>query len=200
MPLLRKIPLIMSKLSKEKKQHLVLVIVGTLAILAALGYIFIKGGYDKLASLEQKKVATKEKLEQMQSSAKRAKEIEKVFADTQQSLTEKETGMASGDLYSWMFTSLRRFQRGYKIEIPQISPVVSGDMVLLPKFPYKQATVSVGGSAHYHELGRFIADFENAFPYMRISNLTLDLNSSPTPGDYEKLAFKMEITSLIKPG
>ena len=190
----------MSKLSKEKKQHLILVIVGTLAILAALGYIFIKGGYDKLASLEQKKVATKEKLEQMQSSAKRAKEIEKVFTDTQQSLTEKETGMASGDLYSWMFTSLRRFQRGYKIEIPQISPVVSGDMVLLPKFPYKQATVAVGGSAHYHELGRFIADFENAFPYMRISNLTLDLNSSPTPGDYEKLAFKMEITSLIKPG
>jgi hypothetical protein len=190
----------MSKLSKEKKQHLVLVIVGTLAILAALGYLFIKGGYDKLASLEQKKIASREKLEQMQNTAKRSKEVEKVFTDTQQSLTEKETGMASGDLYSWMFTSLRRFQRGYKIEIPQISPVVSGDMVLLPKFPYKQATVSVGGSAHYHELGRFIADFENAFPYMRISNLTLDLNSSPTPGDYEKLAFKMEITSLIKPG
>lgn len=190
----------MSKLSKEKKQHLALIVIGTLAILAAFGYLFIKGGYDKISSLEQKKIAYKEKLSQMQSAASRVKEIEKVFTDTQQSLNEKEAGMATGDLYSWMFTSLRRFQRGYKIEIPQISPVVSGDMVLLPKFPYKQATVSVGGSAHYHELGRFIADFENAFPYMRISNLTLDLNSSPTAGDYEKLAFKMEITSLIKPG
>jgi hypothetical protein len=190
----------MSKLSKEKKQHLALVVIGTLAILAAFGYLFIKGGYDKLASLEQKKIASKEKLDQMQNAAKRAKEIEKVYNDTQQSLAEKEGGMASGDLYSWMFTSLRRFQRGYKIEIPQISPVVSGDTVLFSKFPYKQATVTVGGSAHYHELGRFIADFENAFPYMRISNLTLDLNTSPTPGDYEKLAFKMDITSLIKPG
>ena len=35
---------------------------------------------------------------------------------------------------------------------------------------------------------------------MRISNLTLDLNSSPTAGDYEKLAFKMDIVSLIRPG
>jgi Tfp pilus assembly protein PilO len=190
----------MSKLSKEKKQHLALVVLVALAILAAFGYLFIKGGYDKLTALEQKKLAAKEKLAQMQTATNRAKEVEKVFSDTQQSLTEKESGMASGDLYSWMFTSLRRFQRGYKVEIPQISPVVSGDTVLFPKFPYKQATVSVGGSAHYHELGRFIADFENAFPYMRISNLTLDLNSGANPGDYEKLAFKMEITSLIKPG
>ncbi len=190
----------MSKLSKEKKQHLALVTIGTLAILAALGYFFIKGGYDKLSSLEQKKTSAKEKLEQMQNLTKRANEIEKVFTDTRQSLTEKETGMATGDLYSWMFTTLRRFQKGYKVEIPQISPVTSGDVTLLPRFPYQQATVFVGGSAHYHEIGRFIADFENAFPYMRISNLTLDLNSSPTTGDYEKLAFKMEITSLIKPG
>jgi hypothetical protein len=107
--------------------------------------------------------------------------------------------MAAGDLYSWMFTTLRRFQKGYKVEIPQISSVTSSPMNLLPRFPYQQATVSVGGTAHYHELGRFIADFENAFPYMRISNLTLDLNTSPATGDYEKLSFKMEIVSLVKP-
>jgi hypothetical protein len=35
---------------------------------------------------------------------------------------------------------------------------------------------------------------------MRISNLTLDLNSGTTQGDYERLSFKMEITSLVKPG
>lgn len=192
--------MIMRKLSKEKKQHLALVIIATLAILAALGYFFIKGGYDKLSSLEQKKIAAKEKLEQMQNSTKRVKEIEKVFTDTRESLAEKETGMASGDLYSWMFTTLRRFQKSYKIEIPQISSVSSGEVTLLPKFPYQQAVVSVGGTAHFHELGRFIADFENTFPYMRISNLTLDLNSSPASGEYEKLAFRMEIVSLVKPG
>ena len=190
----------MSKISKEKQRQLALVVIATIAILGTLGYFFIKGGYDKLSALEQKKIAAREKLEQMQNATQCSKEVEKIFNDTRLSLTEKETSMATGDLYSWMFTTLRRFQKSYKVEIPQISPVTEGDVNLLPKFPYQQATVFVAGTAHYHELGRFIADFENTFPYMRISNLTLDLNSTPTQGEYEKLAFKMEIISLVKPG
>lgn len=190
----------MSKLSKEKQKQLALVVTCTALTLGALGYFLVKGGYERLSDLNKKKIATAEKLAQMESSVKRSKEVEKVFNETAQSLSEKEATMAAGDLYSWMFTTVRRFQRSYKVEIPQISPVATAEVNFLPKFPYKQATVVVGGTAHYHELGRFIADFENTFPYMRISNLTLDLNSSPTTSDHEKLAFKLEITSLIKPG
>ena len=190
----------MSKISKEKQKQLALVVISSVAILGSLGYFLIKGGYDKLAVLDQKKIVTSEKLLQMHDTTKRSKEVEKIFNVTQESLAEKENGMATGDLYSWMFTSIRRFQKGYRVEIPQISPVATSEVNLLPKFPYQQATVSIGGSAHYHELGRFIADFENAYPYMRISNLTLELNSALTPGDFEKLAFKLEITSLVKPG
>jgi hypothetical protein len=190
----------MSKLSKEKQKQLALVITCTVLTLATLGYFLVKGGYDRLGELEKKKIAAAEKLAQMETAVKKSPQTEKAFNETAQSLSEKEATMASGDLYSWMFTSIRRFQRGYKVEIPQISPVATAEVNLLPKFPYKQATVVVGGTAHYHELGRFIADFENAYPYMRISNLALDLNTSTASGDHEKLAFKLEITSLIKPG
>ena len=190
----------MSKMSKEKQKQLALVVISSVAILGSLGYFLISGGYDKLAALDQKKIAATENLQKMNDATKRAKEAEKAFNDTSESLAEKENSMATGDLYSWMFTSIRRFQKSYRVEIPQISPVVTTEVNLLPKFPYQQATVSVGGMAHYHELGRFIADFENAFPYMRISNLSLDLSSTTAPSDYEKLAFKLEITSLVKPG
>jgi hypothetical protein len=190
----------MSKLTKEKQKQLALVVTCTALTLGALGYFLIKGGYDNLSELEKKRVEAADKLAQMESTVKKSKAIEKVFNDTAQSLADKEGTMATGDLYSWMFTTVRRFQKNYKVEIPQISPVATAEMNLLPRFPYKQATVVVGGTAHYHELGRFIADFENTFPHMRISNLTLDLNSSPNAGDFEKLAFKLEITSLIKPG
>jgi Tfp pilus assembly protein PilO len=190
-----------SKLSKEKKQHLVLVGIITLTVLGSLGYFLIKGGYDKLSSLNLKKHAAAEKLEQMQKTAKRAKEIEATFNATSEALTEQEAGMATGDLYSWMQSSLRKFQRGYKVEIPQISPIGQPEPVnLLPQFPYKQASLNIGGTAYYHDLGRFIADFENAFPLMRIVNLTLDLNPTPTAADRDKLAFKMDIITLIKPG
>ena len=190
----------MSKMSKEKQKQLALAVISSVAILGSLGYFLIKGGYDKLVALDQKKITATEKLQQMNDTTRHAKEAEKAFNETLGSLSEKENAMATGDLYSWMFISIRRFQKGYRVEIPQISPVTTSEVNLLPKFPYQQATVSIGGTAHYHELGRFIADFENAFPYMRISNLTLDLNPTMTPGDYEKLAFKLEITSLVKPG
>jgi hypothetical protein len=87
------------------------------------------------------------------------------------------------------------------VEIPQISPVSNPEAVnLIPRFPYKQATLSIGGIAHYHDLGRFIADFENSFPLMRVLNLSLDLNPTPTASDRDKLAFKMDIVTLVKPG
>lgn len=190
-----------SKLSKEKRQHLILVVVGTIAVLGALGYFVIKGGYDKLSVLQQKKQTTEEKLEQMRKSVQRAKEVEAAYQKVSDELADKEAGMATGDLYSWMQGSLRRFQRGYKVEIPQISPVSTPENVnCLPKFPYKQATLTISGTAYYHDLGRFIADFENAFPLMRIANLNLDLNPTPTATDRDKLAFKLDIVTLVKPG
>ena len=109
--------------------------------------------------------------------------------------------MATEDLYSWMLNSVRRFQKGYKVEIPQLSPISTPVSVnLLPDVPYQQATMQIGGSAHYHDLGQFVADFENAFPLMRVANLTIELGQSQnsTPADREKLAFKMDLITLVK--
>ena len=190
-----------SKLSKEKRQHLILVVAGTVAVLAALGLVLIKGGYDKLGDLQQKKKTTEEKLDQMQKTVQRANEIETAYQKASDELAEKESGMAAGDLYSWMQGSLRKFQRNYKVEIPQISPVSTPENVnCFSKFPYKQATLTIGGTAYYHDLGKFIADFENTFPLMRVANLSIDLNPSPGPNDRDQLVFKLDIVTLVKPG
>lgn len=192
----------LTKLTKEKKKHLAAVVFVTVLLLAALGHFLIQAGYQKLSGLDQKKRAAREKLEQMQSAVKNSKQVEATFHESQQALTEREMGMASGDLYSWMHSTLRKFQRGYKVEIPQISPVSAPtDVNLFPKFPYKQAALAVAGTAYYHDLGRFIADFENEFPLMRIVNLNLEMNPAPsaTASDRDKLAFKMEIVTLVKP-
>jgi hypothetical protein len=75
---------------------------------------------------------------------------------------------------------------------------VISDVDLLPKFPYKQLKVSVTGTAYYHDLGKFIADFENTFPHIRITNLTVDTGGATAEGG-EKLAFRMEVVALVKP-
>ena len=109
--------------------------------------------------------------------------------------------MAVGDLYSWMINMVSTFRRDYaNVELPQFGPsAVAEDMNLFPKFPYKQATLSVGGKAHYHDLGVFISDLENKYPHLRILNLDLRQSEGGSGVDKEKLAFTMEIVALVKP-
>jgi hypothetical protein len=72
-----------------------------------------------------------------------------------------------------------------------------GDVDLIPQFPYKQAKISLSGVAFYHDLGKFISDFENTFPHMRIVNLTVE-PANGTGADSEKLSFRLEIVALVK--
>ena len=72
------------------------------------------------------------------------------------------------------------------------------DVSVLPDFPYKQATLTVAGSARFHELGRFLANFENQFPHIRLLNLSLDANVAAVSAEAASLSFKMDIVTLVK--
>lgn len=188
------------KLSKEKRKQLAGAVVASVVVIAGLAYFLIQGGYQQLARIGQKQIDAQAKLEQMQKTVARASAVEDAFKEAQAALEEKERGMASGDVYSWMHGTIRRFQRGYKVEIPQIgSASAPSDVELIPRFPYKQSTVTVAGSACYHDLGQFVADFENSFPLMQIRNLSVEQNATATTTDRDKLAFKMDIVALVKP-
>jgi hypothetical protein len=122
--------------------------------------------------------------------------LESDLVEAKQTLIELESDAASGDLYSWIITTMRRFKLAHKVEIPQfgvLGPVT--EMTMLPEFPYKQVSLTVAGTAHFHDFGRFLADFENKFPHIRVLNLTLDADTT----EPEMLAFKMEIAALVKP-
>ncbi len=197
------------KLSKEKRQHLVLVVLVTIGAAAALGPFRLEslgmGGLisyqlNSLENAKKKTVDANKELKRVQEAVKHADKTEVQLVEAKKSLAEAETDIASGDLYAWVVNTLRQFKAGYKVEIPQILPIgATTDVNLIPGFPYKQASVSVSGTAHYHDLGRFLADLENQFPHIRVINLSLDLNPSPTTEDQETVAFKMEIVTLVKP-
>jgi Tfp pilus assembly protein PilO len=190
----------MKKLPKEKRDKLVVVIVVTAVTMSSLWFGLIDYQKSRIATLAVKKRTLEKKLADIESAIRNASSLDaQVDAETQK-LDEKEENMASGDLYSWMVNTLRQFKLSYQVDIPQFSTIATGDMNMLPKFPYKQATMTINGTAYYHELGRFIADFENRFPEIRIQNLDITPISGLTPGDREKLAFKMDIVALVKAG
>jgi cell division protein FtsB len=188
------------KLSKEKRKQLFSVVAGTVAVIAALGYLLVHGGYQRLSRLEQQKIDARARLEQMERTVAQADQIAASEKAARAALDEREASMASGDLYSWMHGAIRRFQRPYKLDIPQIGAASEPTKVdLVPQFPYQQSAVAVSGSAYYHDLGQFIADFENNFPLMRIQNLSLEQQAGPEAADREKLSFRMDIVALVKP-
>jgi hypothetical protein len=186
-----------SKLSKEKKTQLVLVVLITVAALNGLGFGLIRYQYANLKKLAERHAAADQKLQQMHDTVKHSDTLATSLADAKTTLNEMETDMASGDLYSWVINTFRRFKGPYKVEIPQLGPLGPiTDTTLLAAFPYKQATVTVAGKAHFHDFGRFLADFENTFPHMRVLNLNLEIE--PSPQDPELISFRMEVAVLVK--
>jgi Tfp pilus assembly protein PilO len=190
-----------SKIANAKRNQIIGLILATLLVLGGLGYGLIKRQYDHLQSLAKKKSENDSKLVEMETAVKNADRVAVALAEVSESLAEKEATMASGDIYSWSIDTMKKFKANYRVEVPQFNPISSQTEVnLLAGFPYKQATLVVGGKAYYHDLGRFITDFENQFPLMRVVNLTLDAVPSPAASEREKLSFKMDIITLVKPG
>jgi hypothetical protein len=141
------------------------------------------------------------KFQQIQDMISNSKQIEAMLNIVSNKLSVQEEGMASGDLYSSMYNSVKNFKALYKVDIPQFSS--GGDAApvnLLPKFPYKQVTISIAGTARYYDIGRFVSDFENRFPTSRVLNIDLSPASASGPEDQEKLSFRMDIVSLVRPG
>ena len=187
------------KLSKEKRNRLVLVALATLIAVAGLYFLLIQRQNEGLARLAQKKAAAAKKLQVVLDTIHQADQIKAELDEAENSLATAESDVASGDLYAWVVNWLRGFKTPYKVEIPQFSQLGSpADVNLLPRFPYKQATLTVAGTAHFHDLGRFLADLENQFPHIRLLNLSVDANAPSASVEPETLSFKMDIVTLAK--
>ena len=190
----------MSRLSKEKRNQVILVSLMILLAVVGLWYSLIRYQQESLEKTDADRAVALKKLSEIQDTIKHSKELEEDLLSVSNALAGEEEDMVSGDLYSAMVSSIRKFKLRYKVEIPQFD---SGGMAvnvnLLPRFPYKQVSMSISGTAHYHDLGRFIADFENQFPFSRILNLELVPASASGPEEKEKLAFRMDIVWLVHP-
>ena len=119
-----------------------------------------------------------------------------------QRLKAAESEMASGDMYSWIIDTMGKFREGYAVDIPQFSREVPCAVGLFPTFPYKAVLFNVRGTAYFHDLGRFLADFENRFPTLRVQNLEMEpvgASAANSATDPEKLTFRMEVVVLVNP-
>ena len=197
----------MARLSKEKRNRLILVIILTIAIGFGLWYAIITTRKQLLEEAKATIRASIDKLEKAKTLVKQADKAEARLAAAVSHLKVVEDAMASGDQYPWAILLLEKARTGHEIKIIEVTRPVKGDVGLLAQFPYQAAIFTVRGAGHYHDFGKFLADFENSYPYFRIQNLSLapGLDSlvgpdAPAAATGENLSFRMEIVALIKPG
>ncbi len=187
----------MKRLSKEKRNQLITVSFITLAVLGAAYFGLIRPQYASLSKIARDTRAAEKQLRDIKNTITSARTVTNDLSQTTLALAKIEADMASGDLYSWTYDTLRRFKQPYKVEIPDVGHPTIGEMDLLPAFPYKQIRIGINGTGYYHDLGRFVADFENNFPHARVVNLVVEPMAGADGGN-EKLTFKMEIIALVK--
>jgi hypothetical protein len=189
----------MKRLSKEKRNQLIIVIFITLVVLGAIGFGLIRSQYDTLTRIARTKKVADNKLQGIRHTITNADVIATELTEKSSTLVQSERDMASGDLYSWTYDTLRRFKQSYKVEIPEVGHPSIGEVDLLASFPYKQIRFSINGTAFYHDLGKFIADFENNFPHARMVHLVVEPMPGTAESGSEKLSFRLEIIALVKP-
>jgi hypothetical protein len=192
----------MKNLPKEKRDKLILVAVITASVLAGTWYGIITVQKKAIKNIALQTIEQRAKVEGARRLIASAGDLQSTAAAANGRLRAIEQGMASGDMYSWVILTVNKFRADRRVDIPQFSREVATEVAVLPRFPYKAALFNLRGTAHFHDFGRFIADFENAFPFLRVQNIELEPaseTSANNTGDAEKLAFKMELVALINP-
>ena len=190
----------MNKLSKEKIQQLIVLGVVTLFVMGGLYLFVIRQQRASIKETRKKIGEVEEKIKIGEGWKSRKTEVEQGLEETTKKLKEIESGMAAGDHYLWFDSLIKNFQITHgKVRVPRISRPENVKVGVFPEFPYQAVKYIVQGTAYYHDLGKFVADFENEFKYMRLQNLELRPVSSLETSDPEKLEFSLEIVTLVKP-
>jgi Tfp pilus assembly protein PilO len=190
----------MKRLPPAKRNQLIIVVVATLALLGLVYSLLINPQKTKNIRLANDTKAAKVKLEKYRTTIKLAEDTAAKMADKSALLTQAEKDIATGDVYLWLNDTIRGFKTAYQVDIPNVSqPTPPAKVDLITDFPYDQVKVTLNGVAHYHDLGKFIADFENNFPHMRVINLTAEPVPAPPGSAPERLSFHLDVIALIRP-
>jgi len=187
----------MKRLPPDKRNKLILILVGTAALIGLIYFFLISPEQEEKHKLALDIKDATAKLDQIKITIKQAGANASLADSMQAALDRAEEDVASGDLYAWTYDTIRRFKVSYHVEIPSVSQPALTETDIIPNFPYKQIRVKVRGSGYYHDIGKFLSDLENKFPHVRLVNLSLDpaggMDAAP-----EKLAFQVELVALVK--
>lgn len=207
------------RLTKAKRDQLIVAV-----LFSAMAVFLIKGTLmgmqdTKIAQLEKNLVEAEAKATEAKRTVGRETLIKAELVDVREALERVESGMPTeGNAYAWITQTINNYRNDRLAQYPNLEfrdfqPPVFGDIGVLPTksitaetgIPYRGARFRISGVGYYHELGKFLADFENDFRYTRFENLVIETLSEGITTDNtgvgatqsELLQFKVEVVAPI---
>ena len=177
-----------------------MVVLATVVTLSLIYFLLIQSQKDQNEKLAHETSDRYAELDKIKKSIRQTELTDTQLADISAQLQHAEGDVGNGDVFAWTYDTIRRFKGNYHVDIPNIGQPAISDVDLISGFPYKQVRVSLSGTAYYHDLGKFVTDFENTFPHMRMVNLSIEPAAASGPGETnEKLSFRVDVVALVKP-
>ena len=189
----------MNKLTKTQRDQLIGIAAGTVALMAALWYFGVTAKQEELSKTEGKTAQMMDTLKKAEDTIRKTNEVAEKLAEHSQLLGKSESMLVDDrDDLAWIIQTINDIKRTSKgVNFVGYDKAVKSEAGILPGFPYTWATFKLGFSGYYHDLGKFIADLENNYPYYRVQNL--DLKPDSTAGaEPERLSLTFELVVPIK--
>jgi len=188
-----------NKLTKKQRDQLIGIGAGTLVLMAALWWLGVTAKQEELSKTEQKTAQMMDTLKKAESTIRQTNEISEKLAASTELLDKSESMLVDDrDDLAWIIHTINDFIKSRKgVNFVAYSKAVKSESGIFPEFPYTWATFTLGFSGYYNDLGKFVADLENTFPYYRVQNL--DLKPDNTAGaEPERLSLTFELVAPIK--
>jgi hypothetical protein len=186
---------------KAKYHQMLLLVIITGAAAALIWITFVNPVISSLKATKEQSAEWTGKLKTAKQHLGLAERFKSDLATATLKLQAIEGDMPEGDLYRWVIKILLPFQARHDVEFSSFEPPQVGDLSRWPNVPYKSSIFSVVGVATYHNFGKFLADFENTYPYLTLRALELEPagGNSGSSEDERNLRFKMEFVTPVKP-
>ncbi len=197
----------MNKMSKDKRDKLLLICIGAIGICSVLYFLVISDWNDEIAGITLKITGLQDKKNKSEQLLKRKADKEADLDVAKKTLTAKQEDMLRpGEDHVRVLNILNTRRVRYHLELDDIRTPEAVDPGVLPRFPFKAVALHVTMLGTYQDFGSFLADFENDYPYMRVQLLSITPETrvatgkaaAETNADEGKLRFDYRVIVLIR--
>lgn len=199
----------MNKLSKEKRDRLLLVCIGIAAVILVLYFFVISDMKAEIGTLHAKIVALQDKRTAAERLMQRQADLQANSEVLRAALNARQVDMPRpGQDHVWFINMMDNRRSKFNLDLVDIRNPEGWDPGILPNFPFKGVAFNVTLLGGYTDFGRFLADFENSYPYMRVQLISISPEALVNPTvraaenaagtDGSKLRINFRVISLIK--